>query len=67
MKIGITDNFSFSGNMPVFIILFINRVNDLMMGGSVMFNSLEDIPSQSQLFSAGWLAIVVFIVSLFTL
>ena len=67
MKIGITDNFSFSGNMPVFIILFINRVNDLMNGGSVIFNSFEGIPLQSQLFSAGWLSIVFFIVSLFTL
>ena len=39
-----------SGNMPVFITWCITRANDLMMPGSIIFNSFEEIPSKPQLF-----------------
>ena len=42
LKIGITlAMLSLSGNMPVFITCCINRINDLMMAGSIIFNSLR--------------------------
>ena len=37
--------FSLPGNMPVCITWLINRANDLMMAGSIIFNSFEEIPS----------------------
>ena len=41
---------SLSGNMHVFITWLINRVNDLMLAGSIILKSLEEMPSQPQLF-----------------
>ena len=57
--------FSLSWNMAVFI-TFINRVNDLMMADSIIFNSFEEIPSKPQLFFVGRLSMVFFAVSLST-
>ena len=50
---------SFSGNVPVFVTWFINRVNDVMMAGSIIFNSFDEIPSQ--LFFFCWKAFYNFI------
>ena len=57
MKIGITlAILSLSGNISVFITSFINKVNDLMMAGSIIFNSFEETQSQREMEStAGYL------------
>ena len=55
---------SLSGNMPIFITWLIHMVNDLMMAGSTIINSFEEIPSQPQLFFVGRLFVVFFTVSL---
>ena len=51
LKIGITlAILNLSRNMPVFFNWINNRVNDLMMAGSIIFNNFEEIPSQPQVF-----------------
>ena len=54
---------SLSGNIPVFITWFINRVNDFMMAGSIIFKSFEEIPSQ--LFFFCWKAFYNFLYGFF--
>ena len=46
-KVGITlAILSLSGNMPVFKTWWINRAYGLMVAGSIIFRSFEEVPSQ---------------------
>ena len=53
--------------MPVFMTWFVSRVNDLMIVGSIIFKSFEEIPSEPLLFYVGRLSMVFFTVSPSTL
>ena len=54
---------SLSGNIPVFTTWFINSVSDFIIAGSIIFNSLDEMPSKPQLFFVGRFSMVFFTAS----